>query len=98
MKLPANVPERIERAARYGRDLARLNVPSVLMKENLPEELEDMVDRHLIAIVGQIREKSDMSIDGMEDAIRIIIETTREAFVDEVKAMLLAHTAQGGHA
>jgi hypothetical protein len=99
MKTPvATVPPKIQQAQEYGQEIARINIPRVMIGEMPPDQLDDMVDRHIVSLIAAMREKSDLDVEGMAEAIGIIANEIRKAFDAETKLMLLNRPAGAGRA
>lgn len=89
---------RIEEADRYGRELARLNLPSVMIGAVLPAELDEAVEHHFRQIHANLTRRSDMTVEGMGEAIDIIVKTVRAGFMAETKALVDNWNMKGGNA
>lgn len=99
MKTPTTpVPRKIEQATSYGRELARLNVPIVMIGEMSASELDDLVDNHINEIAGRMRMNSDMTVRDMAKAIDNVCGFIRAEFAEEAKRMLLNHSTRAGRA
>lgn len=95
MTAAKETPPRVARSQAYGRDLARLNAPALLLGEMSSDDLDDMVIAHVTRIADQIRERSNPAIDGVAEAAEILALEVLRAFDEELARIRAASPGAG---